>query len=91
MPPYRLAVSLLYGCSLRLSECVNLRIHCFNLDAMLVTVHDGKGQKDRTVPLPARALPEIRQQLDTVRRRHEQDLAAGRSPPWITLVPSGSP
>ncbi|HWX21457.1 MAG TPA: integron integrase [Candidatus Binatia bacterium] len=76
-PPYRLVVLLLYGCGLRLAECVNLRIHCFNLDAMLVTVHDGKGQKDRTVPLPARALPEIREQLDTVRCRHEQDLAAG--------------
>ena len=62
-PPYRLVVLLLYGCGLRLSECVNLRIHCFNLDAMLVTVHDGKGHKDRTLPLPARALAEIRQQL----------------------------
>jgi integron integrase len=76
-PPYRLVVLLLYGCGLRLSECLNLRIHCFNLDAMLVTVHDGKGQKDRTVPLPVRALPEIHEQLDNVRRRYEQDLAAG--------------
>jgi hypothetical protein len=48
-PPYRLVGLMLYGCGLRLSECVNLRIHCFNLEAMLVTVHDGKGQKDRTV------------------------------------------
>jgi integrase len=58
-------------------ECVNLRIQCFNLDSMLLTVHDGKGQKDRTVPLPARALPEIREQMDFVRRLHAQDLAAG--------------
>jgi len=76
-PPYRLVVLLLYGCGLRLAECVNLRIHCFNLDAMLLTVHDGKGQKDRTVPLPARALPEIREQMDKVRRLHAQDLAEG--------------
>ena len=58
-------------------ECVNLRIQCFNLDSMLLTVHDGKGQKDRTVPLPARALREIREQMDFVRRLHAQDLAAG--------------
>ena len=51
-PPYRLVGLLLYGCGLRLTECVGLRVQCFNLDAMLVTVHDGKGQKDRTVPLP---------------------------------------
>src|ERR1019366_1426197 len=35
------------------------------------------GQKDRTVPLPPRALPEIREQMDFVRRLHAQDLAAG--------------
>jgi site-specific recombinase XerD len=75
-PPYRLVGLLLYGCGLRLMECVNLRIQCFNLDSMLLTVHDGKGQKDRTVPLPARALPEIRKQTDFVRRLHAQDLAA---------------
>ena len=66
-PPFRLVVLLLYGCGLRLAECVNLRIHCFNLDAMLLTVHDGKGQKDRTVPLPVRALPEIREEIEYVR------------------------
>ena len=76
-PPYRLVGLLLYGCGLRLAECVNLRVQCFNLDSMLLTVHDGKGQKDRTVPLPARALPQVREQMDFVRRLHAQDLAAG--------------
>jgi integron integrase len=76
-PPYRLVALLLYGCGLRLAECVNLRVQCFNLDSMLLTVHDGKGQKDRTVPLPARILPEIHTQFDLVRRLHTQDLAAG--------------
>src|SRR5262249_12084627 len=42
---------------------------------MLLTVHDGKGQKDRTVPLPARALPEIHQQVENVRRLRTQDMA----------------
>ena len=75
-PPYRLVGLLLYGCGLRLAECVNLRMHCFDLEAMLLTVHDGKGQKDRTVPLPVRCLPEIRQQMELVSRLHAQDLAA---------------
>jgi site-specific recombinase XerD len=47
-PPYDLVVKLLYGCGLRLFECLNLRVHCMNLGAGIVTVHDGKGQKDRT-------------------------------------------
>ncbi|HET7238002.1 MAG TPA: phage integrase N-terminal SAM-like domain-containing protein [Terrimicrobiaceae bacterium] len=75
-PPYRLVGTLLYGCGLRLSECLELRVQCFNVDAMLVTVHDGKGQKDRTVPLPRSVLPEIRKQMEVVRRLHQEDLAA---------------
>ena len=43
--PYDLIVKLLYGCGLRLSECMNLRIHCFNFDTGILTVHDGKGKK----------------------------------------------
>jgi hypothetical protein len=50
--PYDLVVKLLYGCGLRLFECLQLRINRLNFDAMILTVHDGKGQKDRTVPLP---------------------------------------
>ena len=78
--PYRLFGALLYGCGLRLSECLELRIHCFNLDSGLLTVHDGKGQKDRTVPLPARMMPEIREQIEAVRRVHKEDLAVGYAP-----------
>ena len=51
-PPYDLVVKLLYGCGLRLFECLGLRVQCLNFDAGIVTVHDGKGRKDRTVPLP---------------------------------------
>jgi len=69
-PPYRLAGLLLYGCGLRLAECVNL-------DSMLLTVHDGKGQKDRTVPLPARALPAIREQMDFVLDQHAPSVPRG--------------
>jgi site-specific recombinase XerD len=29
-PPYDLVVKLLYGCGLRVSECLQLRVQCFN-------------------------------------------------------------
>ena len=57
--PYDLVVKLLYGCGLRLSECMKLRISYFNFDQQLLTIHDGKGQKDRTVPLPESIEPEL--------------------------------
>ncbi len=75
--PYDLVVKLLYGCGLRLFECLNLRINNFNFDASILKVHDGKGKKDRTVPLPETILPELKEQLDCVREVHQQDLDAG--------------
>jgi integrase len=75
--PYDLVVKLLYGCGLRLFECLQLRINHLNFDAMILTVHDGKGQKDRTVPLPASILDELRAQVDRVHNLHEIDLKSG--------------
>lgn len=76
-PPFDLVVNLLYGCGLRISECLELRVGCFNLDASVLTVHDGKGQKDRTVPLPEILLPTIRQRFTELAELHRQDLARG--------------
>jgi integron integrase len=72
--PYNLIVKLLYGCGLRLSECLNLRVGCLNFDAGILTVHDGKGKKDRTVPLPERLYPELRSHLEKVKKLHQKDL-----------------
>lgn len=75
-PPYDLVVKLLYGCGLRISECTELRVHCLNLSDKLLTVHDGKGQKDRSVPLPELLMPELLDHLDMLRELHGRDLAA---------------
>ena len=74
--PYDLVVKLLYGCGLRLFECLQLRVQCFNLDAGILTVH-GKGKKDRSVPIPQAIMSELTAQLETVGKLHDEDLAAG--------------
>ena len=75
--PYELVVKLLYGCGLRLSECLKLRINNFNFDNLILTVHNGKGEKDRTVPLPEKIIPDLRRHLNTVISLHGNDLASG--------------
>jgi len=77
--PYDLVASLLYGCGLRLSEFLNLRVGCFNFDTGILTVHNGKGQKDRTVPLPEKIMPGLKAQLESVVGLHVKDLRAGYS------------
>lgn len=75
-PPYNLAVQLLYGCGLRLNECLTLRMQCLNFDEGILTVHDGKGRKNRTVPLPKALYPALRTQVATVTALYDQDLKA---------------
>ncbi len=72
--PYDLVVKLLYGCGLRLGECMKLRIHNFNFDHHVLTIHDGKGKKDRTVPLPESIRDDLKNQVDRVISLHETDL-----------------
>lgn len=72
--PYDLVVKILYGCGLRLFECLNLRVNNFNFDDKILTVHDGKGKKDRTVPLPESIIPQINEHLEKVGNLHLLDL-----------------
>jgi len=74
--PYRLIVSLSFGCGLRKFEGLQLSVRDFNFDAGVLTVH-GKGKKDRTVPLPQTIMTELKAQFAAVATLHEQDLQAG--------------
>lgn len=75
--PYRLMISLMYGCGLRISECISFRVNNFNFDMNILTIHDGKGKKDRTVPIPEKLKSELEEQLDFVADVHNADLSAG--------------
>jgi len=75
--PFNLMTKLLYGCGLRLSECTNIRVNNLNFDAMILTIHDGKGKKDRTLPLPEAILTDLKKQVNIVKRLHLKDLDGG--------------
>lgn len=59
-PKHRLLLKLAYGMGLRVSELVNLKISDIDSTAMLIRVEQGKGKKDRVVPLPQSVLEEMR-------------------------------
>src|SRR5438067_746472 len=72
-----LMASLLYGAGIRVLECAQLRVKDLDFDRHELTVHDGKGRKDRVTMLPARLEPALRSHLLHVRDLHAKDLAAG--------------
>jgi integron integrase len=80
---FALMASLLYGSGLRLMECVRLRVKDVDFELNQICVRDGKGGKDRHVPLPRRLGDLLRAQLERVTLIHGQDLAAGHGSVWL--------
>lgn len=81
--PYHLMASLMYGSGLRLMECCRLRVKDIDLDRQQITVREGKGDKDRAVPLPQKLASGLRAQLTFVSSLHESDLAEGAGWAWL--------
>jgi site-specific recombinase XerD len=69
---YRVCLTTIYSCGLRLQEGVHLQVADIDSARMLVHVRRGKGAKDRFVPLPQRTLGLLRGYW-----------AAHRNPTWI--------
>jgi site-specific recombinase XerD len=59
-PRDRIFVQVAYGCGLRLSELIHLRVTDIDSARMVIHVRQGKGAKDRLVPLSLRLLEELR-------------------------------
>jgi len=74
---HRLMVSLLYGCGLRLMECIRLRVQDIDFEYSQIMIRCSKGKKDRIVPLPKKLSSGIRQQINFVSDVHKKDLADG--------------
>jgi site-specific recombinase XerD len=64
---YRVCLTAIYSCGLRLQEGTNLRLADIDSGRMMIHVRHGKGAKDRYVPLPERTLALLRQYWATHR------------------------
>ena len=73
----KLVAQMLYGSGLRLTECLSLRVESLDFDQMRLTIHRGKGGKDRVVPLSASLVPELKEQMRRCGELYEQGMEAG--------------
>ena len=72
-----LMAKLMYGSGLRVMECVRLRVKDIDFANSYVVVREGKGGKDRLVPLPVSLVAELQAHLKVVRALWEKDRAMG--------------
>jgi integrase/recombinase XerD len=56
----RVLLQTAYACGLRINELLHLRVADIDRARMVIVVHQGKGRKDRLVPLSPRLLAELR-------------------------------
>jgi integrase len=80
---YKLMAELLYGSGLRIKECCRLRVKDVDLERLQLAVRSGKGDQDRATVLPRRLVDRLREQVERVRRLHEDDLALGFGRAWL--------
>ena len=71
--PTNLIARMLYGCGLRVSEPLNLRIKDIDLERRRLCIRGAKGGNDRVVALPACLIPELTQQMQVVRAVWQRD------------------
>jgi integrase/recombinase XerD len=76
--PYRVCLTLIYVCGLRLLEGVHLQVKEIDGERQLLHICQGKGNKDRYVPLPEACLQML--------RRH---WLTHRHPVWMFPSPVG--
>jgi integron integrase len=74
---FALMAGLMYGSGLRLMECVRLRVTDLDFGYSQILVRNGKGGKDRVVPMPRRYRQALESQLEKVAALHAKDLALG--------------
>lgn len=82
----QLIVKLLYGCGLRLLECLRLRVKDIDFDRNEIIIRDAKGMKDRVTVLPAAIQPPLREHLKRVKILHEADLCRGRGRVYLPFA-----
>lgn len=72
-----LMVGLLYGCGLRLMECITLRVMNIDFGYSQITIVDSKGKKSRVVPLPRGLESALSDQISERAATHKKDLESG--------------
>lgn len=75
--PTRLMAALLYGTGMRLMECTRLRVKDIDFERSEILVRQGKGDKDRRVPLPQALRDDLRRAIERAHLLHRHDLAEG--------------
>ncbi len=74
---YQLILKTIYGCGLRLSEALNLRIKDIDFSYNRMIIWDSKSLADRSLPLPKKLIKPLNYIIEDNRHQHNIDIKNG--------------
>lgn len=78
-----LLAQIAYGTGARLMELLRLRVKDPDFGNAAIAIHDGKGGKDRLVPMPNKLIVPIANRITKTELIHRQDLKDGYGDVWL--------
>ena len=82
----KMLAGLMYGSGLRSLEVVRLRIHDIDFENNQIFVRVAKGGKDRTTIFPDTLHQPIRDQIEIVKKLHDEDLSEGFGEVYLPMA-----
>ena len=79
----RLQSELMYGCGLRISDCLRLRVKDLDFSNNTVQVNDAKGGKNRLLMMPRTVTDRLQEQLSSCRCLYELDREQDAEGVWM--------
>ena len=74
---HKTILQTIYGCGLRLSEVLKLRIKDLDFDYNRMIIWNSKSLNDRSLPLPQKLIENYKKMIAVNREQHKKDLAGG--------------
>jgi integron integrase len=79
----QLQAQLMFGSGLRVSEMLGLRVKDLDFATGTIIVRGGKGDKDRSVPMPRALRPALEEQIEKTEHWWRVDREAGNPAPYL--------
>ncbi len=83
---HRIVGRLLYGCGMRISEALRLRIKDLDFANRQIEIRDSKFEKSRLVPMPDSLVDDLTRLVDSRRALHDDDVAEGTASVYLPFA-----
>ena len=80
---YKLQSELMYGCGLRISDCLRLRVKDLDLGNNTIQINNSKGEKNRILMMPQRIKQDLQNHLERVRHLYDTDRKQDTPGVWM--------